>query len=465
MAFDDDLPRALETVQSRLGDELARVAREVSASANLARDEAVRSALLDAERQAEERLTAAVAAAEAYAIERAVIEGRRQRAEGHAEGLAAGREEGKGQRAEGKAEGRAEGRTEGRAEGREEGRAEGREEGRAEGRTEGRTEGLAEGHRVAALAAAEALDRAIDGAVREAVTSTRAELLEAFRAGERAAGERLVAAVESLSRGRSLTAILDTLAATAAREAGRAAIVVIRGARFHGWRLVGFDPAVGAADRLEFGVDEAGVIADAARAGGASTRRSPAPHFASLSPERASVAFPVSMGGQIVAVLYADEGPAPELTAESSVEPTGPRSLAWTSMLDLLARHAGRCLETLTISRAAIVAREAPLRGAPLSGAPLSGAGSVEADDVSASERYARLLVSEIKLYREADVMAGRRDRDLMARLGGEIARAQALYEQRVPAAARQGADHFHAELVRVLANGDERLLEVRSEN
>ena len=89
-------------------------------------------------------------------------------------------------------------------------------------------------------------------------------------------------------------------------------------------------------------------------------------------------------------------------------------------------------------------------------------------DDASAEEdtsarRYARLLVSEIKLYHESAVIDGRRDRDLATRLGGEIARARAMYEQRVPPHVRERADYFHDELVRTLANGDASLLEVRT--
>jgi hypothetical protein len=56
-------------------------------------------------------------------------------------------------------------------------------------------------------------------------------------------------------------------------------------------------------------------------------------------------------------------------------------------------------------------------------------------------------------------VSAGRRERDLATRLSDEIARARVLYEQRVPAQVREHADHFHAELVRTLADGDATLL------
>ena len=84
---------------------------------------------------------------------------------------------------------------------------------------------------------------------------------------------------------------------------------------------------------------------------------------------------------------------------------------------------------------------------------------AIQGDEDEAAQRYARLLISEIKLYHEPEVIAGRRDRDVVSRLGGEIARARVLYEKRVPAHVRRATDHFHAELVRTLANGDPSLL------
>ena len=54
------------------------------------------------------------------------------------------------------------------------------------------------------------------------------------------------------------------------------------------------------------------------------------------------------------------------------------------------------------------------------------------------------------------------RQGDLTLRLGGEIAHARSLYDQRVPLAVRQHTDYFHSELVRTLANGDAALLEVK---
>jgi len=55
--------------------------------------------------------------------------------------------------------------------------------------------------------------------------------------------------------------------------------------------------------------------------------------------------------------------------------------------------------------------------------------------------------------------MEGRQQRDLVTRLGGEIARARQAYEQHVPEDVRRHGDYFQNELVRTLADGDETLL------
>jgi hypothetical protein len=77
----------------------------------------------------------------------------------------------------------------------------------------------------------------------------------------------------------------------------------------------------------------------------------------------------------------------------------------------------------------------------------------------ASARRYARLLVSEIKLYNESAVMEGRSRRDLLVRLGPEIDRARRLFEQRVPASVAGRADYFQQELIQTLAGGDPSLL------
>ncbi|HEV7858220.1 MAG TPA: hypothetical protein VGO91_06285 [Pyrinomonadaceae bacterium] len=71
------------------------------------------------------------------------------------------------------------------------------------------------------------------------------------------------------------------------------------------------------------------------------------------------------------------------------------------------------------------------------------------------ARRFARLLVSEIKLYNEQKVREGRTHGDIYERLREDIDRSRQMYDKRVapPVAAR--FDYFHQEIVNTLAEGD----------
>ena len=95
-----------------------------------------------------------------------------------------------------------------------------------------------------------------------------------------------------------------------------------------------------------------------------------------------------------------------------------------------------------------------PVRPAP--GAPPSRALSPE--DQKAHEeakRFARLVVSEIKLYNESKVSEGRRNKDLYERLKEDIERGRQMYSDRVASPIRDSTNYFYDELVRILAGGD----------
>ncbi len=71
------------------------------------------------------------------------------------------------------------------------------------------------------------------------------------------------------------------------------------------------------------------------------------------------------------------------------------------------------------------------------------------------ARRFARLLVSEIKLYNAAKVNEGRRSFDLYQRLKDEIDRSRKVYDKRVSPAVATKFDYFYDELVQTLAEGD----------
>ena len=76
--------------------------------------------------------------------------------------------------------------------------------------------------------------------------------------------------------------------------------------------------------------------------------------FAPLPAGRAGLAVPVEVGGRIVAVVYADDG-VPEATTKPSGTPS-----AWPEMVEILARHAARCLEAITMLHTAAEQQTAP---------------------------------------------------------------------------------------------------------
>lgn len=71
------------------------------------------------------------------------------------------------------------------------------------------------------------------------------------------------------------------------------------------------------------------------------------------------------------------------------------------------------------------------------------------------ARRFARLLVSEIKLYNEEQVERGREARDIYRRLQEDIDRSREMFEKRIAPEVRAKQDFFQDELVRILADGD----------
>jgi hypothetical protein len=69
--------------------------------------------------------------------------------------------------------------------------------------------------------------------------------------------------------------------------------------------------------------------------------------------------------------------------------------------------------------------------------------------------RFARLLVSEIKLYNEAKVQQGRSSNGIYNLMRDDIERSRQLYKERVPEPVRAQTNYFNDELIRILADGD----------
>jgi hypothetical protein len=160
-----------------------------------------------------------------------------------------------------------------------------------------------------------------------------------------ASARRLLDGVRALDDASSLSEVLDALTTAAASEAGRAAMLVVKGDRLLGWRTTGFGDLDAQPRTIESSASDADALARAVATGRpvvtGSGPASNAPSFVTADPGRTGIAVPLLVGGRAVAVVYAD---MPGAAADS---------VPSQSAIDVFVRHAGRCLEALTVQRAA----------------------------------------------------------------------------------------------------------------
>jgi hypothetical protein len=248
-----------------------------------------------------------------------------------------------------------------------------------------------------------------------------------------AAFDRLAAAIRDLDGATTLSQALESLLTHAAAASGRSAIFLINGDRLKAWKAIGI-PDVDV-QTVESSIGGRDLLARAIQAGQStpSSAALPAPPFARLPADHAGLAVPLMIGGRAVAVLYSDSGAAAPSPGSAHI-------------VEALVRHAS-----------AIVALRTAMRTLEVVGDGVTDEGDVSDDQ--GARRYARLLVSEIKLYNESAVRTGREHRDLLQRLRAEIDRAQRLYEERVPPAVGGRHVYFQQELLQTLADGDPALL------
>ncbi len=166
------------------------------------------------------------------------------------------------------------------------------------------------------------------------------------------------------------------------------------------------------------------------------------------------------------------------------------------SALKLLMRSAGLWLEVLALRKAmmgtpvseppappaptelpaVVVTSVAPERAAAVVASTASAAASVATATAVAAkpeaewsteerelhlraQRFARLLVDEIKLYNQEKVAEGCASKDLYDRLKDDIDKSRASYNKRYGNSPAAAADYFTRELVRILADNDITLL------
>lgn len=242
----------------------------------------------------------------------------------------------------------------------------------------------------------------------------------------------LAKGVRDIDAAMSVSDALSAIARAAAAEMPRSTLFVANGSQLDPWAVEGLSPH--ASGSLDMRDPAAGLPVRAVRSGEA------------IHDGGSACAIPLVLDGAAVGVLH---GEAADDAGTSD----------WSAALEVVARHGAARLGYLTALRTAQARQWLADSAGARSSAPRPGSRNDPEDAAASARRYARLVVSEIKLYNERAVQEGRSQRDLQARLGPEIERARRQYEERVPTSLAARSEYFQQELVQTLAGGDPSLL------
>lgn len=306
-----------------------------------------------------------------------------------------------------------------------------------------------------------------------------------------------LAAIRELDGGRAQSEVLQGLLRVLEPYAGGRAILVFRDGKVMGWSGAGFDPEI--VRRWQGAVDTSPAFAKAAAGQPVLVRADDDPLLREFlrNPGASVLLLPMSLRGKVVGALLAEEGerglavewlqlytylvglqletlavrptvPTPALAPVEDLRPAqGPAADA-SFGFEEVASGPQWPEAPEPAPPATPVAVPAPEPSpAPSPEADLSATQRLEVAPVTPprspeeerkheeARRFARLLVSEIRLYNEQAVQEGKATRDIYARLKEDIDRSREMYEQRIPPEVRAVSDYFYEELVRTLADGD----------
>ena len=361
---------------------------------------------------------------------------------------------------------------------------------------------------------AEVLEDHLPG-LREELTARVLELLPQFgnSGGSTASSaEDLLKVISLIHAGTTQKEILRALLEGTARYCGRAALFVVKAGAATGWQGRAFEK-----DNVkDFSLDVSAPVPARVLETRVSVRSAisemDSKFIAQFGAPNEDLVFlfPLLLKDKIAALVYADGGSdngarmdaaalellvaatsawlevaslrkqaAKEGTAEPASEAPPPPAHTGPSYSDPFAGHAPRH----TVPPPHEVAAPVPVMAAPASpGAAPAAAAAVAAPAAVAAapapardefadlspqdaevhrkaQRFARLLMDEIKLYNQAKVADGRKNRDLYDRLKDDIEKSRATYLKRYGNTSAASKDYFTVELIRSLAQEDASLL------
>jgi len=316
----------------------------------------------------------------------------------------------------------------------------------------------------------------------------------------------LLHAVTAIHAGTTQKEILRGLLENTANYCGRAALFVIKSGSTTGWQGRAFDNSEGLKD---FSLDvssRAPARALQSRAVVSAGASEMDPRFISqfgAPAEDHVLLLPLHLKDKVAALVYADAGTgaggkldaaALELLVsatsawlevaslrkqalkEGATEGGGgdkleaPPVQTVSSFSDPFAAHAPKhvAAQPAAVEEPAMAEAVAEVVSVP---AAMSAAAAAPATDAFAhmspedaeihrkAQRFARLLMDEIKLYNQAKVAEGRKHKDLYDRLKEDIDKSRSTYQKRYGNTVAASADYLSSELVRSLAEDDVSLL------
>jgi hypothetical protein len=311
------------------------------------------------------------------------------------------------------------------------------------------------------------------------------------------ASRLLLQAVAGVQTGTTQKEILRALVEGGSAHCARAALFVVKAGTAVGWQGRGF-----ADDNLlkDFALDmHAGPVAHAyqnrvvAPANIAEMGARFVEHFGAPANEQVLV-LPLVLKDKVAALVYADGGATGVLDGTSlevlvmatsawlevvslrklaqqreGAEPAPERIVAApvqtvSSFADPFASHAPKHVPAAVpepepaaeLVEVASAAHSPSAAAAPAAAAdPFAGLSAEDADTHRKAQRFARLLVDEIKLYNQAKVAEGRKHKDLYDRMKDDIEKSRSTFQKRYGTTVANSGNYFQQELVRSLAEDD----------
>ena len=307
----------------------------------------------------------------------------------------------------------------------------------------------------------------------------------------------LVSAVSNIHAATTQKEILRALLDAGSGYCSRIALFVVKAGAASGWQSRGFGDEETAKD---FPLDlNAGPVANAYQnrvvtaSNIAEMDARFVEHFGSPAQERILV-LPLALKDKVAALVYADGGDSGKLesdalellviatsawlevtslrkqaaakedgAAASRDESVAPPMHAVSSFSDPFAAHTPKHVPTghapgpePSPEVVEVVSAHASAAAAPAAATdPWAGLSPEDADVHRKAQRFARLLVDEIKLYNQAKVAEGRRKKDLYDRLKEDIDKSRGTFQKRYGNTAAASGDYFNHELLRSLAEDD----------